>query len=204
MGTVIIRNQTLKGCIGIAWHLEANQVSGGPKWTDSDRFDIDAKADHPAKAPELLTMLQVLISDRFGLIFHRETRLQSGYALVVTNGGIKIRPTEDGGESKSEMSTGRGRVSGNHISMAKFAETLSGVVGYPVRDMTNIQGLFEIKLLWTPDSQDTAKSGLTGVEPRIGPSLFTAIQEQLGLKLEARKVPVEILLIDHVEKPSEN
>jgi uncharacterized protein (TIGR03435 family) len=122
-GYIVLQNQTLKQLIQIAYHVKANQVSGGLKWYDSDRFDIEAKSEGPADEAQLMTMLQTLLADRFQLAFHRETALFPGFALVVAKNGLKIRPVDAGEGSRSNSN--RGHLTVERVSMAKFAETLS-------------------------------------------------------------------------------
>jgi uncharacterized protein (TIGR03435 family) len=202
-GYLVIQNQTLKQLIQIAYHVKANQVSGGLKWYDSDRFDIEAKSEGPADDPQLMTMLQTLLADRFQLAFHRETALFPGFALVVAKNGMKVRPVDAGGGSRSNSN--RGRITAERLSMAKFAETLSRILRSPVVDRTATAGVFSFQLEWTPDNADAATPD--GTPPDIsnsGPSLFTALPERLGLRLEAQKVSDEVLVIDRAGKPTEN
>jgi uncharacterized protein (TIGR03435 family) len=202
-GYVVLQNQTLKQLVQIAYHVKANQVSGGPKWCDSDRFDIEAKSDGPANDAQLLTMLQTLLADRFQLAFHRETALFPGFALVVAKSGFKIRPV-DAGEGERSNSN-RGHYTAERVSMAKFAETLSRILRSPVVDRTGTTGVFSFQLEWTPDNADApAPDGTTPDMSNSGPSLYTVLQERLGVKLEAQKVSAEVLVIDRAEKPTEN
>jgi uncharacterized protein (TIGR03435 family) len=202
-GNLVMRNQTLKACLKIAYRVRDYQFSGGPPWLDSDRFDIEAKARGPANDDELLAMLRTLLAERFQLALHHESKIGPAYALVVAKKGLKIRPV--GGGSGSRTNSGRGRIDGQHMSMAKLAETLSHMLDRPVLDMTGNHEYFDLKLEWTPDSATLmAKPEAEPAAAASGPSLFTALQEQLGLRLEARKAPIDILVIDRAEKPSEN
>jgi bla regulator protein blaR1 len=153
-----------------------------------------------------------LFADRFQLIVHRETKEQQVYALVVGKSGSKIQPTQGTGERQGMMRMGRGQVDGQGISLDNLVHALSNQLGRPVVNRTGLNGNFDIKLQWTPDpGQSTSPFGgqpPPGVEPPPsdpnGPSLFTAIQEQLGLRLESQKGPVEMIVIDRVERPTEN
>jgi uncharacterized protein (TIGR03435 family) len=126
----------------------------------------------------------------------------------VGKNGIKVH--EGGIGDRAELRTGRDRLTGRNVPMSQFAEALSSVLGRPVQDMTGLSSVFDFSLKWTPDeSQPTQKPGVQGdVAPAAdnasNPSIFGAVQEQLGLKLEARKGPVEILVIDHAERPTQN
>jgi uncharacterized protein (TIGR03435 family) len=148
-------------------------------------------------------MLQTLLAERFQLAFHRTTKLSSGYVLVAAKNGLKIDPVETG--ERNTMNWGRGRMTAERVSMAKLADTLSRMLGSPVVDMTSIQGIFSFKLEWTPESAQRA-AGPDGAptDAVLGPSLFTVLQQELGLKLEPKKEPIEVFIIDKAEKPSEN
>ena len=216
-GRFTATNVTLKLLITYAYGVSDHQISGGPSWLNSERYDIVAKepADDPSVARTMpmlhenpgvaktMLMLQTLLSDRFQLRLLRETKELPGYALVVAKNGHKLHEGEGTGNG---MRIGRGRITTQAISMDNFSKNLGRLPGRPVVDRTALKGKFAFTLEWTPDpSQPT---GLLGPSPApvddSGPSIFTALQEQLGLKLEPQKGPVEILVIDHVEKPSEN
>ena len=148
-------------------------------------------------------MLQALLAERFQMRVLRETKELPVYALVVGKSGPQLHEAEGAGNG---MRIGRGRVTTQAISMEPFAKNLGKLLGRTVVDRTGLEGKFAFTLEWTPDPGQPM--GLLGPSPASaddsGPSIFTALQEQLGLKLEPQKGPVEILVIDHVEKPSEN
>ncbi len=205
-------NSTLKFCVEMAWNVKDFQVSGGASWTDSDRFDIDAVAANPFTKDEYRTMLQALLADRFGLVIHHETQDKAGYALVVGRNGPKLPPpVDDPSILFSRTSSGDTTLTAPNVSMTQLAGALSSALGATVVDRTGIEGKFNIFLQWTPDSALQPRMMKSG-EPAPplppdtvpGPSLFTALQEKLGLKLESRKVPVEIVVIDHASRPSGN
>jgi uncharacterized protein (TIGR03435 family) len=213
-GSLRMSGVTLKRCILYAYRMQDYQVSGGPDWLDKDRYEISAKAADQAEKltgtanrERMEAMLQTLLADRFKLVIHRETKVLPAYALVVAKGGFKLKEVQpDGGTSTS---SGRGKLTAGKISMEQLATTLSGMMDRPVVDMTGIKGVFNLKLEWTPDdSQPAVKPGgndePVSLDKASGPSIFTAIQEQLGLRLEAQKAPVEKIIVDHAEKPSEN
>ncbi len=202
-GYLAMHNQTLRALIGIAYQVKDRQLSGGPKWLDSDRFDIEARAAGPARDPQLLAMLQTLLAERFQVALHHESRVFPTYALVVAKGGLKIRPVEGGGGSSTK--SGRGRIATQRISMARLADALSRLLDNPVVDMTGVTGVFDFTLEWAADSmRPPSEPGADVPGAALGPSLFTVLQDQLGLKLEARKLPADVLIIDRAEKPSEN
>jgi uncharacterized protein (TIGR03435 family) len=202
-GQITIRNKTLKDCIRLAYDVKVAQLSGGPKWVDSDRFDIEAKAARPVGDPQLMVMLQTLLKERFKLDVHRETKMFPGYAITVLKSGLKIREVEP---EAGHVNLRRGSMAAQGTSMTKLAQTLSDLLGVPVLDATGVAGVFDFRMDWTPE---TNRPGLSTEDPEpsalpempAGPSLFAAIQEQLGLKLEARKAPLEALVIDRAEKP---
>ena len=193
-------NVTLMRCIVGAYGVPEAQVLDGPKWIGETRFDITAKSDHPAGDAELMTMLQSLLADRFKLALHHDARTISGYALTVAKGGIKAKVSDAGGHSTTSGS--RGRIDAVGCPMSRLIIRLSAALGVPVTDMTDDKRSFDFTLQWVPEDVQM-KTGAPS-DSSSGPSLFTALQEQLGLKLEARKLPLEVLVIDHAELPSEN
>jgi uncharacterized protein (TIGR03435 family) len=200
---MVINNQSLKELAATAYHFPTDRVSGGPKWVDSDRFDIEARAAGPAKDPEMLIMLQSLLAERFQLATHRETKILPGYALTLAKDGLKIRPDE--GEGGSSTNSSRGRIVAKRISMERFTNFLSRVLEMPVVDSTDAKGTFTFTLEWAAEPRRSVESpDKVLADVPDGPSLFTVLQKELGLKLESKKVPTELLVIDKAEKPSEN
>jgi uncharacterized protein (TIGR03435 family) len=181
---------------------------GLPGWADKDKFDIEATADDdttaamekllgPEQAGRGREMLLSLLADRFRLRVHYESRMQPIYELVVTKGGFRLKPLPSD-RKPGGISAGPGEMIAHGTPIAVFAHFLSvsGQAGRIVVDKTGVSGNYDIDLKWTPDDrQGTADSG---------PTLFAALEEQLGLKLQAAKGPVDALVVDHVEKPSEN
>jgi bla regulator protein BlaR1 len=226
---------TLKMLLTFAYDVREFQVSGGPGWINTDRYDIVAKAERSAGAEnapddprkmtdeqrktvgdEMRERLRALLADRFQLTIHRETKEQSVYALVVAKGGAKLleaQQKEGTGPRGPMMRMGRGELSGQGVQLEMLTRTLSSQLGRTVIDRTGLTGNFDFKLTWTPDPGQSATPLGGGPPPGAdappppdpnGPSVFTALQEQLGLRLESQKGPVEMLVIDRVEKPSEN
>ncbi len=203
---VTIKNWTLKRLVQRAFGVEDYQVSGGPNWLDSYRFNISAKVDEAE--PELKgkegqarvqAMLESLLDERFEFQFHRETKTLPVYNLGAAKTGFKLTAVKDTGGSSTNSNNGRLTAQG--VSMAAFAVFLSREMGRPVLDASGISGVFDFKLEWSV--QDGAAKAPDANEI-AGPSIFTALQEQLGLKLESTKGPVEIIVVDHAEKPTEN
>jgi len=201
-GLLRAHNVTLKRCINGAYGIPEAQILGGPKWIDELRYEIVAKTGEHAGENGLMTMLQDLLADRFQLKLHHETRTVSGYELTVAKGGVKATPSEPGTDSATDTSKRGGRMDAKACSMSRLALKLADILGAPVSDLTNTNGKFDFALRWVPDDLQ-ARPGASSDTP-AGPTLFTALQEQLGLKLEARKVPVDVLVIDHADLPSEN
>jgi uncharacterized protein (TIGR03435 family) len=210
-------NVTLKSLVQFAFGIAETRILDGPAWIDSTSFNIDAKAGSSVDAQmRALTseegkarkqrMLQALLAERFKLVAHPETRQIPIYALVVAKGGPRLGAIQSNGTT---IRTGNGRieVQGSN-SVALLAEELAKVVGRVVVDETGIEGRYGLVVRWTPDS--AAAPGFSAGEPTAstfdssGPSIFTALQEQLGLKLESQKGPVQVLVIDHIEMPSAN
>jgi uncharacterized protein (TIGR03435 family) len=188
-----------------AYHLNASyQISAGPSWmdSDSDRFDIVANApgESAPTGDDVRRMLQSLLADRFQLKLHRETQERPVYALVVAKNGPKLK---ESGPDKEFSTTVRGsqtaQLTMTKATMEQLAIQLSGSgLDRPVLDKTGLAGHYDIALNWIPEYAGPPASDSNSV------NVFTAVQEQLGLRLEPQKAPVEILVIDHAEKPSEN
>ncbi len=196
-GVLRMYNVSLKRCIRYAYKIAEDQIVGGPEWIDQTRYDILAKADHPAGEPELLTMLQPLLADRFQLQLHHETRTVPGYILTVAKGGIKAAPADPNRHSGGNG--GRGFIDTTGTQISALTIRLSALLGRPVVDMTGDERKFDFHLRWTPDETlaDAASSS-------DNPSLTTALREQSGLKLESRKVQASVLVVDRAELPSPN
>jgi uncharacterized protein (TIGR03435 family) len=207
-----IVNSPLTFCVQVAWNVKDFQISGSAGWMDTERYDIDAVAANPFNKDESRTMLQALLADRFGLVIHRETQDRAGYALVVGKNGAKLpAPIEDPSIMFNATPSGDMTLKAPNVSMTQLAGALSSALGGVVVDQTGIEGKFNISLQWTPDPAMQPRMMKSGAPPPLpppdavpGPSLFTAVQEKLGLKLESRKVPVEVIVIDHANRPSAN
>jgi uncharacterized protein (TIGR03435 family) len=225
-----LTNMTLKGIVGFAWNLQPFQVSGGPPWIDSTRYVITAKPDGGPKSSEIPAMVQALLADRFQLAVHHGTQELPIYALVLArrDGKLGSRLTEskegdcvpfDRSNARPHPGAPRPRfcgnsgVSPNHliaigIPIANLAPMLQMVLGRTVIDKTGLKGNFDVNMEWSPDETQAMQGPPDAPKPapadNTGPSIFSAIQEQLGLKLESRKGPVDVLIVDHAERPSEN
>ncbi len=197
VGRITYSNVSLLDIVTKAYNLMPRQVVG-PEWLRNQRFDITAKLPQGALKEQVPQMLQALLAERFGLQTHNESKVMSLYALVVGKSGPKAAATES--QSGIKMSVGpKGTKMTGKTTMKGLAESLSGMLDRPVVDMTELKGSFDIELAWSPE--DLAKTSDGADEA----SVFTALQERLGLKLDPRKGAVELLVIDHVEKvPTQN
>ena len=206
---------SLQFLITWAYDIQSDRLYGKPSWLDTARYDIIAGAPQdgqpaaphqPGQPTELQKMMQGLLAERFKLAIRRETRELPMYALVVAKGGARVRLTEPPavmGQNPFNM-PGRGRLIGTQVTAAMLAKALSSQLGRSVNDETGLAGVFDFKLEWEPDATQPGGAP-AGAETGTGASLFTALQEQLGLRLEARKGPVEALVIEHIESsPTEN
>jgi uncharacterized protein (TIGR03435 family) len=227
-GRFAANNLTLRQLIGFAYRpadSQVPQIAGGPGWIADDQWTIEAKvADgDTAAGPETTALrIQSLLEDRFALKLHREMREQSVYALVVDKGGLKMQAADPsvpgqgpppaaprlgpGGTLPATfmpvpggIMAGPGVLLASAVTMTQIANTLNRAVDRPIVDRTDVKGYFNMRLQFTPDPGAPAATA-----DAAGPSIFTAIQEQLGLRLEPSKNPMEVLVIDNVQKPTEN
>lgn len=197
-GRFVAKRLTLKGLIRMAYNVPGFQISGGPKWIDSDDYDVQTRAEGNPAPPLVRVMLQNLLVERFKLTLHKESRELPLYWLVVGKNGLKIRETaEEAGPNQIR----RGSLNTNQ-TMAGLARLFSLWLERVVIDRTGLQGKYEIKLEWVPE--ENLAPGVPDIASQPGASLFSAVEAQLGLKLEPRKGPVEMLVIDAAEKPAEN
>jgi uncharacterized protein (TIGR03435 family) len=202
------RYTTLRDLLMMAYGLDRRQIVGGPAWIATDEYDIDAvAADGTPAAGNWDVMLQKLLADRFQLTFHHEQREMPVYALTVAKGGPKLKAA-DTAEAHGSGCTRMGVCSFQNDPLEHFAHWLQLVLDKPVIDKTGLTGNFDFSLTWTPDESQFGSMGIRVPppvdNPNAPPGLFSAIQEQLGLKLEPQKTSAEVLVIDHVERPSEN
>jgi uncharacterized protein (TIGR03435 family) len=221
-GRYVVTNMTTLPLVQTAYNVERFQVVGAPGWLDSERYDVTAVSEGGFRGGRLQPLLQSLLAERFRLVAHKETRILPAYALVRSraNGefGPRLKPwTIDCAalraagkmppppQTLAELSSlrpcvssaGAGMFVGGGVPVIQLVNVLRSTLNTPVIDETRLEGDFEIALRWNPDLLAPQ------ADPSI-PSLFTALQEQLGLKLEGRQQPVEVVVIDRIERPTEN
>ena len=239
-GRFVATNVPLRLLMQVAYRVRDFQISVGPDWVQSDRWDVEGRAEEgtvqwPEGPPDpnvpdpMALRVQSLLEDRFQLKLHRETREMPVYELTVSKSGSKLKLSEDQNPYRppepgappppppqrdaplrpGSMRTGRGDLEAAGVPMPTFLMALSQQLGRTVIDKTGLKGFYDLKLQWVPDFGSGAGPSPAGVQPPpqadlSGPSIFTAVQEQLGLRLESTKGPVEVLVIDSVQKPTEN
>jgi uncharacterized protein (TIGR03435 family) len=202
-GMMTGNNVTLRSLILRAYGIKDYQLDG-PDWLGSQRFDISARIPDSVSSKSLErqkyraafeSMMQSMLVERFKLATHRDHRSMGVYALVVGKSGIKFREVPPGGPSNSDSNNTH--YTGSGVSMDRFAEFLSQHTDVPVLDFTGLKGVYTLKLDWQGKEDNT--------DAPAGPGITEAVQDQLGLRMERRKAPVEILVVDHIEKtPTEN
>jgi uncharacterized protein (TIGR03435 family) len=226
-GQFTVSNVTVKRLIQDAYRIKQFQISGGPGWVGSELFDIAAKPDGPVSLEQFQNMLQSLLAERFQLAIKSDTKEMPVYALVVAKNGPKFKAAHESDPNIVDLNgrplpqgTGRaritiirrGRLTTQGTDMASLADSLANFLGRTVLDKTGLTGIYDLKLEWKPDENQVAMFGAMGVPEGFGapppdwdgPSLFTALDEQLGLKLDSQKGPVDIFTIEHIERPSAN
>jgi uncharacterized protein (TIGR03435 family) len=229
-GGLRANNVTLRVLLTLAYDVRDFQISGGPPWLGSQLYDIQARSgtDSDASAsPEQIQKLtdeqrktfqeqmrerlRALLAERFQLVLHHETKEVPVYVLEVAKSGPKFQEAKEAGPNRGRMRMGRGELQGEGIQIQFLVQVLSNQLRRPVLDKTDLKGNYDIKLTWTPDgSQGFGPGPLPpGVEAPPppdpnGPTIFTAVQEQLGLRLESQKGPVDMIVIDRAEKASDN
>jgi len=203
-GRLTVTSMALKTLLSVAYDLREFQIAGGPEWMTSARYDVTAKTESPsATTQEMVRMLRTLLTERFKLAVRSEMKDLPVYELVVDSGGLKLADSAD--TTKLTLDGGNGRAHGTKVTMGVLSQFLSMQVGRPVIDRTGVSGAYDLTLTWVPDTNPTPSSP---DNPRAadssGPSIFTAVQEQLGLKLTSRRGPVPSIVIEHAERPTEN
>jgi uncharacterized protein (TIGR03435 family) len=229
-GRFLASNVTLKMMIGFAYRLRLSELIGGPSWIAEDKWTIEARVDRGDDSPEATALrLQSLIQERFALKSHREQRELPVYVLTINKGGSKLtavapRSPQEAGAAPprpplrpdgtlpanfmpvpGRTIVGPGLILSSAVSMAEIVRVLTGQLGRPIVDKTNLAGYYNVRLQFAPETAPGGFSAATApaTDPQ-NPSIFTAVEEQLGLRLESGKAPFEILVIDSAQKPTEN
>jgi uncharacterized protein (TIGR03435 family) len=201
-------NFPVRQMIALMYWIPLQQVTGGPSWIDTTPYDIEAKADHPYSLDDLHTMFQDLLADRFHLKFHIEQREGPVYSLTVDKSGLKMNPNQAPQDYKVPMiSTGFGVYAANRVSMRYLTWFLSQQLrseGRPVIDRTGLTGNYDFTLSFLPELPPNTSPENLAPELRDRPSLSDAVREELGLTLQRDKGPVPYIVIDQIDRPSEN
>jgi uncharacterized protein (TIGR03435 family) len=191
-GMLHMQDVTVRTCIKWAYGVQESQITG-PDWMRSEHFDIVAKADGPANSDAMKQMMQALLAERFKLGFHRENKESKAFVMTVAKGGAKLHlVTEEGKSSRQNTATG---TIAKSTTMQEFADFIAGPLQTPVVDETGLTGKFDFVLDFTtylPEGERAMKAEMTNI-------IVAALQGELGLKLEPRKVPVQVMVVDHVE-----
>jgi uncharacterized protein (TIGR03435 family) len=199
-GSIVAHNSRLTALIAWAYSVQEYQVSG-PGWLNDARFEISAKASTPAAEKELRAMLQALLAERFKLGLHRTTKEMQALIMTVGKDGHKLHPP---GQDDPNFDTGKLRLSAKNAEISQLTNFLSREIHLPIVDQTGLTGRFDYSLDINKYVTEEMQRG-PGPPPEAPQIIARAFQEQLGLKLESRKTPIEVLVIDHIEKlPTEN
>ena len=195
-GLARLEGATLRQIIVQAYHVQRVRVLGGPGWYDIDQYDITARAENPeSTGPQIQQMLQALLADRFKLAVHRETRTQTHYVLVLGNDGSKLQDAKP--EETTAVQQGDRQLIFQRNGLVSLVNYIANVLDTPVDDMTGLKGLYDYKLEWPPEP-------LAGNQPVDRLDLLMQAIAKLGLKLESHRLPTEVLMVDHAERPSAN
>jgi uncharacterized protein (TIGR03435 family) len=215
-----VENRPVRNLIKLAWSVQDFQLAGRPGWLATDRFDISAKAPRDesivhwptdphditdellnARSEHLKVRLRSLLTERFDLAVHHESRETTVYLLGVSKSGSKMKEITTPGDKQGLADNGKGKLQGYAATMSQLAHALATALEQPVEERTGLNGTYDFALEWTPDSLMTEDRSTSAA---IGPTVFSALQNQLGLKLESSKGSADFLVIDRIKRPSEN
>jgi uncharacterized protein (TIGR03435 family) len=203
--SVTMRNVTFRASIQWAYHVMDYQITG-PDWMASERYDIAAKAAAAVPEDQLRQMMQALLAERFKLAFHRQTKELPAYVLLVAKGGPKFKESDSEGEMNIDPQLNRMIVAIQRAPLSQLVDTLSNILRAPVLDETGLKGKYDITIdvaQYLPEMGGLRGGRGASIDPI--PIIMTGLQEELGLKLESRKMPLDLLIVDHAEKvPTEN
>jgi len=197
---------TAKFVLMLAYDVQETQVVGGPGWFATEKWDIEAKSEGPRHSiEETRRMLQNMLEERFSLRLHRETQPRPVYVLTVAKNGTKLKAGEPG--KSTNVQVGGSSINVQNGELARMTQLLATVLGRPVVDRTGLTGTYDFSLQW--DDAPVKEGGVPGLDVPGAPgadhgSIFTAIQDQLGLRLEPERAPIEVIVVDRIERPSPN
>ena len=216
-GSFIATNTTLAWIVRFAYDLPDYRLVGGPDWVRRDRFDVEARAGGDASAEEIKRLVKALLEDRFQLVIRQERRQGPVYTLVLARSdrqvGPNLRASAAGcaapggpGETNEERRTPNGGVETRRTcaSMSALVASFSNALQAPVDDKTALMGMWDFELSFTGERRRNANAAAVAQDPNEAPALFTAVQEQLGLKLEPGRGPVDVFVIESAAQPTEN
>ncbi len=199
--TLRMQDVTVDTCIKLAYHVQDRQIAG-PGWLETDHFDITAKTDGPADEDTMKRMLQSLLAERFGLSFHREPREMKVIVLTVAKSGPRLTPAAAPEAKPFRENSANGTIA-KSMPIGEFADFLSGPLDMPVVDHTGLTGKYDFALEFTPYLPDPTKN-MDGTKPDTTSILKAALNDELGLKMAAGNAPIDVLVVDHVEKRTQN
>jgi uncharacterized protein (TIGR03435 family) len=199
-GMVTARNASLKMLLRAAYDLSESRIMG-PGWLDTDRFDVTAKPPQGVPASEMMPMLQTLLTERFHLAVHREMKEMPVFDMIVAKGGLKLSLSDPAHPFPTPPANPGGAMNFGAGTMPQIAQRLGGAAGRPILDKTGLEGSYGFLVIYTPVSAQSAGNALSSGPP----DFFTAVEQQMGLKLETKNEPIEVLVVDHAERvPTEN
>jgi uncharacterized protein (TIGR03435 family) len=203
-GSLVMRNVTLLSCIRWAYEVHDYQIVGGPEWRNSERYDIIARPQAAASEDQMKQMLRALLAERFKLALTHEKKELPAYVITVDKNAHRLKPSK--GDGPRGLRPADGGVALTNTTMADLEQFLSGLplIDKPVIDRTGLTGPFDFTLILTNDSIDATPAAAKGALVNAGAAGYIDALKRLGLRMDVQKVPIETLIIDHVEKPSEN
>lgn len=200
-GGLTYNNVTLKGLVAFGYNVRAFQIVGGAAWIDKDRYDVVAKSESAANLDELRARVKTVLAERFGLVTHNDIREGSVYALRVSKTGSKLIPNKgDGLQARGRA----GELFATKVTPDILASLLAARLDRPVLDRTGLTGEYDVKMEWDPAIERPTEAGKADSLAETRPSIFTAIEEQLGLRLSSEKGPIPMVVIDKVARPTPN
>lgn len=200
-GRGLVAQASLADFIQYAYGLQGYQLRGGPKWIASQGYEISAKTGAESADEEIQVMLRSLLSERFRLVVHQESRILPSLVLTAGRAKPKMAPSDHPGEPEISGQFSVGDITAQKISMDYFAKFLSLMLQCPVLDKTNLQGRYDFRLRWAPDDRPTAENPNAQVAAaEASSSLITAVRQQLGMRLQKAKSRIDVVVVDAVER----